>query len=597
MSFLRKRSCRIVFLTGLLASVNVSGQTLGFLPLDQIMPGMIGTCKTTLKEVLIEEFQVEILGVMEKIRPARNLILCRFLGSEFKETGVFSGMSGSPVYIGGKLIGAVAFSFPFSKEPIAGITPIHEMVEIFNKGSTRSQWSVPRSFSDRSNNLGTQQKMSTLLPQTPVAFSQLGIRGHLEPILTPLSLSGFDPVTIRFFEKDVRSLGFLPALGFLSSSDDFWNASVVPGATLVAQLIRGDLQVGAAGTITHVSGKRVYAFGHPFLGAGFTDIPMALGAVLTVISSLSTGFKVTTVGDLVGSIKQDRDTGVLGFLGERARMLPVSIRLKTSRQNVREINVELVRGPFLTPLLANLVVFNSLLSSERSRGPQAIRIAIQISVNGQPDVRYSRNSDTITEAALTVGGVLDLLMNSGFSDVPVEKVQVDIQAVEEQKATKLEQVWVDKQKVKPGEKVKLKLVLRRENGKMLMQNYSFKVPRDLEDGPLEVLVGEGISFTRTLAAKNQAQIVPQTVDQLVRAINDLKKNDRIYVRLFRKEPGAVVAGEGMPLLPPSMLEIYRSERTSGASHPLEYVIYLETELDETDLVLEGAKTIHLVVKG
>ena len=160
MSFLTKRSCRIVFLTGLLTSVNVSGQTLGFLPLDQIMPGMIGTCKTTLKEVSIEEFQVEILGVMEKILPARNLILCRFLGSEFKETGVFSGMSGSPVYIGGKLIGAVAFSFPFSKEPIAGITPIHEMVEIFNKGSTRSQWSVPRSFSERSNNLGIQQEMS-----------------------------------------------------------------------------------------------------------------------------------------------------------------------------------------------------------------------------------------------------------------------------------------------------------------------------------------------------------------------------------------------------------------------------------------------------
>jgi len=188
-------------------------------------------------------------------------------------------------------------------------------------------------------------------------------------------------------------------------------------------------------------------------------------------------------------------------------------------------------------------------------------------------------------------------MNSGFSDVPVEKVQVDIQAVEEQKATKLEQVWVDKQKVKPGENVKLNLVLRRENGKMLMQIYSFKVPRDLGDGPLEVLVGEGISFTRTLAAKKEVEIVPQTVGQLVRAINDLKKNDRIYIRLFRKEPGAVVAGEGMPLLPPSMLEIYRSERTSGASRPLEHVIYLETELDETDLVLEGAKTIHLVVKG
>ncbi len=584
-------------LMGTLLWVNVWGQRLDFLPLEQIKPGMTGTGKTTFEKVAIEEFQVEILGVLENVRPGRNLILCRLRGEKVETTGVFSGMSGSPVYIEGKLIGAIAFSFPFSKEPIAGITPIHEMVEIFEQMSAPSQWSSPKSFSDRSRELGEIQRVSNFAPRIPVELGQRGVRGDLEPILTPLSLSGFDPSTIRFFEKAVRSLGFLPALGLWSSGNDFEEAPVAPGASLVAQLVRGDLQVGAAGTITHVDGARVYAFGHPFLGTGFTDMPMATGAVLTVISSLSTGLKVTAVGNLVGSIKQDRDTGILGLRGEKARMLPISVRLHTSRQGVREINVEVVRDPFLTPLLANLAVFNSLVSSERSIGLQTFRVDTRIAIEGQPAVRYSRNTGAMAEAALTVGGLLDLLINSGFDDVPVEMVQVDIQAVEEKLVATLEQVWVDKQKVKPGEEVKLTLVLRRDNGRQMLQNYSLKIPRDLREGPVQVLVGEGISLTRTAAAKEAAQPIPQTVYQLVRAINNLKRNDRIYVRLLRGRPGSVVAGEGMPLLPPSMLEIHRSERTSGASRPLENVVFLERELAATDLVLEGVKTIQLMVKG
>ena len=597
MIFQTRKASLTGLLMGTLLGAATWGQGAGLLPLEHIKPGMTGRGKTTFEKVAIEEFEVEILGILTNVRPGRNLILSRLRGERVEKTGVFSGMSGSPVYIEGKLIGAVAFSFPFSKEPIAGITPIHEMLEVFQEPSTRTQWSSPRSFSDRSSDLGKMERVSSLLSGVFLEAGRFTLSGDLEPILTPLNLTGFDPGAIRFLEKDLRSLGFLPALGLASSSDDFGDPPVAPGATLVAQLIRGDFQLGAAGTITYVDGPRVYAFGHPFLGTGFTDIPMATGAVMTVIPSLSTGLKMTAVGNLVGSIKQDRDTGILGLKGEMARMLPLSVRLHTSREGIREINVELVRGSFLTPLLATLAVFNSLSSSERSTGPQTFRVETRIAIEGQPDVSYSRNTAAMAEAALTVGGVLDLLMNSGFDDVPVETVRVEIQAVEEKLAATLEQVWVDRQKVKPGEEVKLTLVLRRDNGKPLLQDYSFKIPRDLEEGPVRVMVGEGISLAASAAAKDEAQFIPQTVYQLIRAINNLKKNDRLYVRLLREQPGAVVAGEGMPLLPPSMLEIHRSQRTTGASRPLQNVIYLERELAATDLVLEGAKTIELMVKG
>ena len=590
--------CSPVFLVaGVLLVVEGLAQQPSFLPISQIRPGMIGTGKTTFERVAIEEFQVEILGILENVRPGRNLILSRLKGPRVEKTGVFSGMSGSPVYIDGKLIGAVAFAFPFSKEPIAGITPIHEMIEVFESPDTPAQWSSPRSFFDRSGDLGERKRVAAFSRKAQLELNQVGLSGDLEPILTPLNLAGFNPAAIRFFEGDLRSLGLVPAMGLASSRDDFGKAPVAPGATLVAQMVRGDLEIGAAGTITHVDGARVYAFGHPFLGTGFTDMPMATGAVMTVISSLSTSQKVTATGDLVGSIKQDRDTGILGLQGEKARMLPVSIHLRTSREGVREVNVELVRGSFLSPLLANFAVFNSLISSERSTGPQTFRVEIRIRVTGQPEVTYSRNASQLAEAALTVGGVLDLLMNTGFDDVPVEMVNVQIQAVEEELAARLEQVWVDRQEVKAGETVELTLVLRRNNGKPILQKYELQIPDGLKEGPIQVLVGEGVSLARSQAAKDAGQFVPETVYQLVRAINNLKKNDRLYVRLFREQPGAVLAGEGMPLLPPSMLQIHSSKRTAGASRPLQNVVFFEGELAAGDLVLEGIKTIQLIVKG
>ena len=587
----------VIVMAAVLLVVEGLAQQQSFLPISQIKPGMSGTGKTTFEKVAIEEFEVEILGILENVRPGRNLILSRLKGPRVEKTGVFSGMSGSPVYIDGKLIGAVAFAFPFSKEPIAGITPIHEMLKVFEGASTPARWFSSRSFSNRAADLGRMQPVVDVSRTIALELNQVGLAGELAPILTPLSLSGFDPAAVRFFDSNLRSLGLLPTLGISSSSDDFGDAPVAPGATLVAQLVRGDLEIGAAGTITHVDGARVYAFGHPFVGTGFTDMPMATGAVITVISSLSTSQKVTAVGDLVGSIKQDRDTGILGLRGEKPRMLPLSIRLRTSREGVREINVELVRGSFLSPLLANFAVFNSLVSSERSTGPQTFRVETRIRVTGQPEVIYSRNASQMAEAAVSVGGVLDLLMNTGFDDVPVENVNVQIQAVEEDLAARLEQVWVDRHEVRAGEKVQLKMVLRLDSGKTILQEYELQIPEGLKEGAIQVLVGEGVSVARSEASKDAGQFIPQTIYQLVRAINSVKKNDRLYVRLFREQPGVVVAGEGLPLLPPSMLEIHRSERTAGASRPLHNVVYLETELAASDLVLEGIKTIQLMVKG
>ena len=571
-----------------------------FFPLAEVKPGLKGIGKTIFKGIVIEEFNVEILGVIEKIRPRRNLILARLSGTKIERTGVFAGMSGSPVYIEGKLLGAVAFAFPFSKEPITGITPIQEMVRVFQGEAKHARsWSPQTNLKNRLQAFGLGREFDTppKLPSMAVDLVNTKLQGTLEPIAAPLSLTGVEPRASNKFHSDFKKLGLVPISGITSVGTDFERAPVMPGSTIIAHLVTGDLEVSAAGTITSIDGDRIYAFGHPFLGLGFTSMPMSSGSVITVIPSIFSSQKITAVHDPIGSIRQDRDTGILGLRGEKPDMVPISLRLVTSRSVLRQLNFQIVQGALLSPLLANFAVFNSIVSSERGAGPQAFRVEVIISVKGYPQVRYSRNVSNPANAARVVGGLLDLLLNSGFDNMLFEEVDVRIQSVEEQLKATLEQVWVDRKEISPGDKVNFKMILRQNGGTTIEQDYSLPIPEDMTTGPVYVAIGEGISLANSDADKDSGQFVPQNTYQLIRAINNLKKNDRLYVRLYRSSPGVVIAGEEMPSLPPSMLEIHNSGKSTGTSRPLSNVIHLEREMGITRFVLEGIKTIQLNVRS
>jgi hypothetical protein len=571
-----------------------------FFPLAEVKPGLKGIGKTIFKGIVIEEFNVEILGVIEKIRPRRNLILARLSGTKIERTGVFAGMSGSPVYIEGKLLGAVAFAFPFSKEPITGITPIQEMVRVFQgEAKPARSWSPQTNLKNRLQAFGLGREFDTppKLPSMAVDLVNTKLQRTLEPIAAPLSLTGVEPRASNKFHSDFKKLGLVPISGITSVGTDFERAPVMPGSTIIAHLVTGDLEVSAAGTITSIDGDRIYAFGHPFLGLGFTSMPMSSGSVITVIPSIFSSQKITAVHDPIGSIRQDRDTGILGLRGEKPDMVPISLRLVTSRSVLRQLNFQIVQGALLSPLLANFAVFNSIVSSERGAGPQAFRVEVIISVKGYPQVRYSRNVSNPANAARVVGGLLDLLLNSGFDDMLFEEVDVRIQSVEEQLKATLEQVWVDRKEISPGDKVNFKMILRQNGGTTIEQDYSLPIPEDMTTGPVYVAIGEGISLANSDADKDSGQFVPQNTYQLIRAINNLKKNDRLYVRLYRSSPGVVIAGEEMPSLPPSMLEIHNSGKSTGTSRPLSNVIHLEREMGITRFVLEGIKTIQLNVRS
>jgi hypothetical protein len=566
---------------------------------------MKGVGKTVFVGTEVEEFGVEILGVLENVGPKRNMILARLSGEKIDRFGVFAGMSGSPVYIDGRLLGAVAFAFTFATEPIAGITPIQEMVEIFKKRADTS-FKIGQKLRPSQIYAVSQRELvpTANFPEFNVEsrMKQFDRYGQLRPIATPVNLSGFSASSLETFADQFSSLGFSPILGGGSALNQDWSdAPLEPGSTISAQLVRGDMEVAASGTVTHISGNQIYAFGHPFLSIGYTDIPLSKAAVLGVIPSLMNGQKISASTEPVGAIKQDRATGILGYSGEKAKLIPVELKLKTSRNKTNEFNYEVVNDNFLTPFLISFSVHNSIISSERSLGGQTLQLKCKISLEGEPEVNFENNISDVSSspalAAVTAAAPVYFILNSGFDDVVVENINVELSAVEQTRDALLDKVWQDKLEARAGEEVGITVFVRKANGEVASAKYPVKIPEGVSPGPLKIMIGDGVSFTRLDAEMDQYEFIPQTVGQLVKAINNFKKNDRLYIRLFREKRGALIAGEGLPGLPPSLLALYNSKKTSGDTQPIKRVVYSEHELPATDYVLTGHKILEITIKG
>src|SRR5882672_3785323 len=328
-----------------------------FFPLQDVKAGMRGIGKTVFSGDRIEDFQVEILGVLENIAPKQSLILARISGGPIGTTNVMQGMSGSPVYIDGKLVGALAMAFPFSKEPIAGIRPIADMLSAPDKAAPRA--SAGLSGAD-------------LLAALPKRGEAMFGSSRMIDIATPVSFGGFTREAIERFAPQLRALGLEPMQG-VSSGGRIPTAmgprsALKPGSMISVALMTGDLSMGADGTVTHIDGERVYAFGHRFLSVGSTDLPFARSEVLTLLPSVSSSFKISAPRELMGSISLDHSTAISGELGRRAAMVPVSIRVAGPKGKHSSYRMEIVDDRFLSPFLLQMSVFSAIDATERTVG-------------------------------------------------------------------------------------------------------------------------------------------------------------------------------------------------------------------------------------
>ncbi|HEX3251346.1 MAG TPA: hypothetical protein VHS05_18065, partial [Pyrinomonadaceae bacterium] len=526
-------------------------------------------------------------------------------------TGVFAGMSGSPVYIDGKIVGAIAFSFPFAKEPIAGITPIKQMIDLFNKGSendnTKPKEPRPVSFAqlaaaDWKPNLPKPAVSGAPLVAPVSAGSPLLplLGQQMMPIATPLVFSGISQESLSMFAPQLMASGLLPVSGVGGSAAITPLAEVnantfPPGSSISVQLVRGDYSLAAAGTVTLRDGDRIYAFGHPFLSLGGSDMPMTEASVVTVIPNANNSFKLAVPGRMVGSISQDRASGIFGLLGRSPKMIPVKVTLHTSRDRNETYSYEVVNDGFLTPLLLNITVFNTITSSERALGDSTISVEGEIRVKGQETIKVDRRFSANNSALLAAGSIatpVAALLTSGFDDVQVDGITLDISSSETKYAGTLERITLDRTEVQRGEKVEVQAYVRTESGKQFVQRIPLQIPDDAALGQLLVFVGDGGALQEGSAAK---AFVPTDLSQLVRAINTIKKSDRLYVKLFRITNGAVIGTSELPNLPPSVVATLNSDRTSGGYTPTVLSPVFEMELPPAEFVISGQQLIAIDV--
>jgi len=608
-------------LTGAMRGVGQTSEP-SFFRLEEVKPGLRGIGKTVFEGQKIEEFEVEILGVLPgKPGPKQSIIIARLSGPQIERTGVFAGMSGSPVYLDGRLLGAIAYAFPFSREPIAGITPIQDMVEVL--GDTSAAEPAPN-ISVRSENksaaLPPRGEASARFPSLaelkaeaiPLDDGPVGLLAptsarvySLVPIATPLSAVGISLEALEKFLPDLRQLGLLPVSGITAGAritplTTESERALEPGSAVSIQLVRGDFTLEAIGTVTWRRGEKVYAFGHRLFNLGAVEMPLSSATTLTVVPSTMNSFKLGVTGDLLGVLRQDRSTGVLGTLGIAPRMIPVTIRQHTSRGATETYRFEMINNSVFTPLLTNLTVFSAITNSERSFGDATLRLRGRIKVPHHDDVvldnRFSALNDAPVQAALAVALPVSYLLGSGFEDVTIEGIELEIEAFEQRRIGVVDRVWINRTDVRRGESVDVQIYARTGDGREIVERVPVEIPEDAPLGKLLVIVGDGSSIQ---AYDGRPPLVSlgsvQNLSQLIRALNRLRKNDRLYVKIVRATTGAVVNNEELPLLPPSMLATMGSDRTAGGYQPVQYATLKEIEIPPGDYILAGQQQVAITV--
>ncbi len=622
-----KRSFGCLILLALTLSVSVSAQQktvsavapeVPMMPLEEIRAGQKGTARTVFSGAEPQDFGVEILGVVPGYpAPRQSMIIVRLSGENVQRTSVFAGMSGSPVYIDGKLIGAIAFSFPFSKEPIAGITPIKQMIDIFERGggmnggvTTASTFRrAPRTitFAQLAATDWTPEMPKGKVAATPfVAPVATGsplaalLGQQFAPIATPVVFTGISPDALALFTPHLQGNGLLPVSGIGGASPItplgmVTEKTLAPGTSVSVQLVRGDFSIAASGTVTHRDGDKIYAFGHPFLSLGASEMPMTESTVVTVIPSTLNSFKLAVPGQMVGAVSQDRATGIFGQLKRAPRMIPVTINLHTSRDRTEKFTYEVANDKFLTPLLLNLTIYSTITSSERSVGEATISVRGQIDVKGQETIRLERrfsSSNAGLQAAGSVATPIAALLSSGFDNVELGAITLDITSTDERLQGTLDRIALDRNEVRRGETVEVHAFIRTDSGGQVVQRIPVQIPADVPPGQLVLFVGDGGALQQAAAAQG---LVPKDLGQLVGAINKIKKNDRLYVKLFRITSGAVIGTDEMPNLPPSFVATLNSERSSGGHTPTVLSAIDEKELPPAEFVITGQQLIGINV--
>lgn len=564
-----------VFLLSICVSVIAEQASATVLALDQVQAGMKGKGRTVLNQGKPEEFDVEIIGILHNWLPERSLIVARLQSDVLEKAGVVEGMSGSPVYVDGKLIGAVAYSVGnFTKEAIAGITPIAEMLDMSAGQGTQSGFVPQMPFT---RNL-TLERLVESYKERFLSFGSEDRGQMIKPLNIPLVFSGFSSRLFDRVKPLFSSLGFSPIhsgsnsqiQSTISSSDMVLQA----GEPVGVQLVKGDLDVSAFGTVTYVDGNKILAFGHPFYNLGNVDFAMTKAKVLTVVPSLMSSFWLAASDMTIGRFIQDRTSGILGELGKMPRYIPINLNLVRSEGEGKEFKVQIANDKIFTPLLVNLVISNIIAAEERAFEDLTLELEGTIYLDSGASIQlrdlFSGNFDN---AAVDLSGlvtaVVYYLTTNEFEKLGIHRIDINIGIAEEVRFAFLEKVWLGKYEAKPGEIIPIKIYYRNFRGDTVMEDFFLPAPNLPSGSEFSLIVGDAVSLQSIETSQYRTvSFVPRNLFQLIRMLNSLRKHNYIYFKIIANKPGLFLRGEELPNLPPSMKSMFTSPR-AASSPPIE----------------------------
>jgi SpoIVB peptidase S55 len=614
-SFMRKLASFVVVaclsftvLASVLASAQAgsgqTGQNPQIITVSQIHAGMRGVAYTVFEGVKPEAMEVEVLGVMHNVNgPKGDIILVRLHGQKVEYTGVVAGMSGSPVYFDGKLAGALAFRIgEFSKEPIAGVTPIADMLEIsaLDRSPAEETSAIKPSVNAVAGKTSAPGETFSL-PGSAQDSDGKDFANYLKPIETPLIFNGFSEQAIHLFAGQFASAGIVPVMGAGSVSDDKQPEPLEAGSAVSAVLVRGDMDIEATCSVTYVDAQRLLACGHPLLQFGSVDLPMNKAEVLATLPSPLNAFKIVNTTEPVGTFVQDRHTGIMGVFDRQPEMIPVTLSIHSST-GVKQFHYEVLNNPKLTPVALMVTVFNALHGVNEFGEEITYRLAGSIGVKGFPEVTMrnmfapaENGQPAAMQAAISLGERFGRIYDNPYNAPDIAGVKLDFDLVRERRWARLESARTDVTEARPGDNITLETVLAPYRGERIVRQIQVKIPTSASKGTLRILVSDGETLDH-MGHANPAFGRKLDLASTIALLNKEHSNNRLYVSLLEADPEARVGDKVMPTLPISIMNVMDGMRGNQ-----EMVVSGESSVDETataplDYVVSGVQLLTITVK-
>ncbi|MCK4764933.1 MAG: hypothetical protein KAW12_22225 [Candidatus Aminicenantes bacterium] len=564
----------------------------------EIKTGMTGIGKTIFKGTKIEKFEFKVLGILENtLAPHKHMIFVELISPVLAETGVIAGMSGSPLYIDGKIIGAVAFGFNFAKKPIAGVTPIEDIL----KTSDYNKALYEIDISDIKIEFGKEniKKIVNFIREEIAERANFSPLKEMAPIELIPTNKGFKSAALSYFKpvfSGAESVKFSEQLNKKPGTAAAGLFKIAPADAVAIPLIKGDFELSGSGTVTYVDGSKVYMFGHPFFNLGAVDFPLHKAEIITVFPSYMNSFKVAATRHLIGTVVQDRFSAVQGELGGAPYMIPLKVFL-TNRN--KKFAIEMVDHPLLSPALS-YISLNSILGAEyQDFGFMSLQVKGKIFIENERNIIIDdifSGTESFDDFSGLVLAINFFIMNNREKKVKIQKMDFEISAVESIKRTAIENVIVEKTTYKPGELMKIDIYMKDERGKSWQEKATFKAPH-LSPGTVFYLLIADRSEIGKFEAKNiQAPYFPDKLNPLIRAINNLRKNNRIYFKLMTLSRGLYIKGHEYSNLPSSLQDVFEFNTTSKDQAKIRYSTFTEYQI-EVPAVVRGSKLFKLKIKA